>query len=148
MKAFGTVRCPWCGAEFDTGGIEEAGACVVECDRCGFEFEVESELLISCEAGIPAELEGCDRCGCWDIDGFCGWGMPTNAASEHATFPIAPSGIPWPETRYAKSEPIGRFPCRRDRCENARLTASFGAGRDLPCQIRSNYQEIKERGWK
>lgn len=74
MKAFGTVRCPWCGAEFDTGGIEEAGACVVECDRCGFEFEVESELLISCEAGIPAELEGCDRCGCWDIDGFCGWG--------------------------------------------------------------------------
>lgn len=46
MKAFGTVRCPWCGAEFDTGGIEEAGACVVECDRCG----------------------------CWDVDGFCGWG--------------------------------------------------------------------------
>ncbi len=94
MKAFGTVRCPWCGAEFDTGGIEEAGACVVECDRCGFEFEVESELLISCEAGIPAELEGCDRCGCWDIDGFCGWGHAYECGVGACDVPDCPLGHP------------------------------------------------------
>lgn len=66
MKAFGTVRCPWCGAEFDTGGIEEAGACVVECDRCG----------------------------CWDVDGFCGWGHAYECGVGACDVPDCPLGHP------------------------------------------------------
>lgn len=74
-------RCPYCGCEIDDpdwwDGWDGEGDYREECPECEREFTVaiwtEPVFLVK----VPPELERChDRCGCWNLDGHCGFGEP------------------------------------------------------------------------
>ena len=72
--------CPWCGEEIDDPDYwerEPGDSCEVECPGCGRELSVWYEMDPSFNVDIPAELEACRECGCWDqVRECCARGKP------------------------------------------------------------------------
>lgn len=71
-------RCPWCGCGIEDSdwwdgwrGEDDYDA---KCPECGRRFSVTIWMEPAFSVNVPSELESCaDRCGCWSIDGYCGW---------------------------------------------------------------------------